>query len=335
MRKWWVSLGGCVLLLSCGGEEFASSGSGGASGTGGTSGTGGASGSGGAASGGGGGAPSGGGAAGVGAAGGAAGGGGGSTGGGGGNTGGGGGNTGGAAGSSGGSAGTAGNGGSGGSTGGTGGTVAGCGVPSAVQSNLLLHTTLDNMGAAQNPAFIKSQQTGYVAGTFVTEGPCGGAFQVSHNSHCVKYPAPQNLELQKGTIDFFFKPNFNTTDGVSHKLFALTSGYMLLSKTASPENFLSFGMPSTPIVQIAPGDVGFVNGQWKRITVAWLENSGQITVNIYLDGVQKGTGTKAVPSVAVPSPLNMYVGNLGCVAADYGAGVYDDFKIYDTNLPPP
>lgn len=305
-------MGGCRLVwgaaifgsvIACGGEEFASNGTGGAAGAGATA-------SGGSSAGG---------SAGSGASSGA----GGSSGSGG---------SGGASGGSGGASGGAG--GASGGSGGTGGNVAGCGVPSADQSALLLHTTLDNQSAAQTPAFMKAPQAGYVVGTFTSPGPCGGVFVVDHSSDCVKYAASGNIDPTAGTLDFFFRPRFEKNDGLAHKLFSLTNTYMQLLKTASPEQGLTFGMPGTPIATVDNANLTFVKDQWTRITVTWLENSGQITVTIYLDGQQKAQATKTFPTSAPPSPLNMYIGNLGCVSNDHAMGDFDDFKIYDKVVPP-
>ena len=76
-------------------------------------------------------------------------------------------------------------------------------------------------------------------------------------------------------------------------------------KTGTPENFLSFGMAGAPIVWIPPADLTFVSGQWTRVTLAWLQNSGQITAAIYLDGVQKVTGTKPFPTGVPPPPAGV------------------------------
>ncbi|MBK9001927.1 MAG: hypothetical protein IPM35_39895 [Myxococcales bacterium] len=342
-------MGGCRLVwgaaifgsvIACGGEEFASNGTGGAAGAGATasggSSAGGSAGSGASSGAGGSGGASGG-------SGGASGGSSGSGGASGGSSGSGG-ASGGSSGSGGASGGSSGSGGSGGASGGSGGAsggsggsggnVASCGVPSADQSALLLHTTLDNQSAAQTPAFMKAPQAGYVSGTFTSPGPCGGVFVVDHSSDCVKYPATGNIDPKSGTLDFFFRPRFEKNDGLSHKLFSLTNTYMQLLKTASPEQGLTFGMPGTPIATVDNANLTFVKDQWTRITVTWLENSGQITVTIYLDGVQKAQATKTFPTATPPSPLNMYIGNLGCVSNDHAMGDFDDFKIYDKVAPP-
>ncbi|MCL4751104.1 MAG: hypothetical protein KJ015_13120, partial [Myxococcales bacterium] len=276
-------MGGCRLVwgaaifgsvIACGGEEFASNGTGGAAGAGATA-SGGSSAGGSAGSG----ASSGaGGSSGSGGSGGASGGSSGS------------GGSGGASGGSGGASG--GSGGASGGSGGSGGNVASCGVPSANQGALLLHTTLDNQGAAQTPAFMKAPQAGYVVGTFTSPGPCAGVFVVDHSSDCVKYAASGNIDPKSGTLDFFFRPRFEKNDGLAHKLFSLTNTYMQLLKTASPEQGLTFGMPGTPIATVDNASLTFVKDQWTRITVTWQENSGQITVTIYLDGQQKAQATK-------------------------------------------
>lgn len=298
---WGAAIFGSVI--ACGGEEFASNGTGGAAGAGATA-------SGGSSAGG---------SAGSGASSGA----GGSSG------------SGGSGGASGGSGGASGgSGGASGGSGGSGGNVASCGVPSANQGALLLHTTLDNQGAAQTPAFMKAPQAGYVVGTFTSPGPCAGVFVVDHSSDCVKYAASGNIDPKSGTLDFFFRPRFEKNDGLAHKLFSLTNTYMQLLKTASPEQGLTFGMPGTPIATVDNASLTFVKDQWTRITVTWQENSGQITVTIYLDGQQKAQATKTFPTSAPPSPLNMYIGNLGCNSTDHAMGDFDDFKIYDKVVPP-
>lgn len=204
---------------------------------------------------------------------------------------------------------------------------------SANESARLLHTTLDNAGAITNPTFIKSGGTGFAAGTYVPS-PCGSALVVDQSTDCAKFGAEQNINPKIGTADFFIRPDFEKDDGKQHRLFALTNTYMQLSKTAAPENALVFGIAGTPVVSVSTAALTFVKGTWTRVTLTWLENSGQITGTVYLDGVQVAQKSAGFPAQSPPSPMYIYVGNLHCNSADHGMGQFDDFKIYDKVLPP-
>jgi hypothetical protein len=304
-RRVGALLGVLGWLTACSGEEFATDGTGGAAsggaagaggGVGGSSGGGGVGAVGGATTGGAGGAS---GSGGVGAVGGTT--------------------TGGTGGAS---------GGSGGASGGSGGSVATCG--DILMSAVLLYTTLNDKESIEQPAIIAGNGSGYPGpGNTHVDGQCGSALRVDEKTDCAKFPAPGNIGFNLGTIDFYFRPNFQKADNQVHYLFTLSDMFMELKKSGAPENALVLGMKGTPLASIPTAKLTFVQGQWTRVTVTWSNFAGNFTTKIYLDGAELGMTTQAYPTGDAGLPQYMYIGNYQCNHASHGMGDFDDFKIYD------
>ncbi len=308
--RFFVGISVLVLVVGCGGDEFSGDASGGAagSGAGGSAGSGAAAGSGGVA-----------------ASGGSAG------------------NSG-AAGSSAGAGGQAG-GGAGGTAGGAGGAPpVGCGPVAGIKP--LLFTTLDD---AQS---ILSPKEGSGAGSFQTlpeedfrPGKCGKAIRLDAKGENVQFDEKSNLEVKKGTIDFWYQPELPHTDGVLRNFFS-SPGYwtkangLLIRKTGGGlGNAFQVAFRDKAggnrTTEIDSSAYTFSSNTWVRITVTWdFSLSGQ-AVRVYFDGVEAKykssvNGTSEIDSHQVG---RVRIGNPDSAQSPVG-GLIDDFKIYDRVVKP-
>ena len=309
--RWFSVVLVSVLVAGCGGDEFSSQqGNGGTagSGAGGSAGSGAAAGSGGSAGG----------------AGTAA--------------------SGGSAGSSGGAGGQAG-GGAGGTAGGTGGAPpVACGPVAGLKP--LLFTTLDD-----GPSILTPNE-GSGTGSFKTlpeqdfhPGKCGTAIRLDAKGEHVQFDEKSNLEIKKGTIDFWHQPGAPHTDGVLRNFFS-SPGYwtkangLLIRKTGS-----GFGNTFQVVfrdkaggnrtTEIASNAYSFSANTWVRITVTWdFSVSGQ-AVRVYFDGVEAKykTFVNGTPAVDSHQVGRINIGTPDSAQSPVG-GLIDDFKIYGEVVEP-
>lgn len=243
------------------------------------------------------------------------------------------------AGATGGSAGSSGAGGSSGAsgTGGAGGTGGsppnGCG--SQHLSATLLYTTLNDAASIVTPAMIENGVGTHAGGEF-GDGYCDNhGFRVNAAGQYASFLAAQNLDLQSGTIDFFFRPGFDKLDNQTHRLLGVPGKFQVL-KTGSPANSLIVGMGSMPLAEVASSNLPFVQDQWVRITIMW-QCAVTDVVNIWFNG-QPATTANEVAGPITPPALSLsdelFLGAFSPNDSSFANGVFDDFKVYTGTEPP-
>lgn len=224
--------------------------------------------------------------------------------------------------------GTAGSG--GGSSGGGGGAGVGCG--NLHPSEALFYTTLDDSAAVITPAKITAGSPQHTGGSF-EDGYCGNGFGVNNPGEYIKVSAFGNINLLGSTLDFFFKPGFESTDPLTHRLLAILPNVLLLVRSNAGE--LTFGIGGSPFATVAAANVPFVKDQWVRITVVWKTSAADMT-QIYFDGAPaplsfKKTGPFSPPTL---STEEMWIGAFTTSDQSHANGVFDDFRIYNGQQPP-
>jgi len=300
-------------LASCGGDEFSE-----------VSATGGVAGSGGAGTGG---------AAGVGAAGGT-----GATGGTGGT---------GAAGGSGGTTGTGGAAGAGGvaGAGGTGGVTGWthCGAPP--QGTPLFYSTLDDLASIQSPAVGDGSGANAVPDNLFFTAQCGNGIAIQGAGQYVAIKQT-NIALDKGSLDFWIKPNWNHTDNMVHNLFATAAWNLggIKIRKADNSNSNHFQVQLVDANQtvhetaVAPTQYSLSQGVLTRITIFWSFGTQGPNTMIWFDKVpvakyaQQPIGSKAAPSTNASAMLT--IGADGTGDQSPANALIDDFKIYTFGLNP-
>lgn len=151
-----------------------------------------------------------------------------------------------------------------------------------------------------------------------------------------------NILTEAGTIEFWFKPDWDGSDGEDFRLFdaSTTSIYFFISKGANhadinPQDFGLYFEDATDAdwqdIEFDP--IGVINaGQWIHIAATWEFGGGFAFV--YINGEQAATS----PNVLGPFPplnANMRFGLevIQYVASKNGAaGVIDEIVVYDRAL---
>jgi hypothetical protein len=151
-----------------------------------------------------------------------------------------------------------------------------------------------------------------------------------------------NLLTEAGTIEFWFKPDWDGGDGEDYRLFDASTGsiYFFISKGADhadivPTNFGFYFEDATDAdwQDIIFDPAGVINaGEWYHFAATW-EFGGGLAF-LYLNGEEIATSPKVLGAFPVLD-ANMRFGLKGVVyvASQNGAtGVMDEIAVYDRAL---
>lgn len=221
----------------------------------------------------------------------------------------------------------------------------------------LLYTTLDNALAVARPVYgsgTGARVVSFPSNSFVPALVAGGV-RLDANGERVSYPqisnGVQNIELVRGTMDFWFRPNFASDDNVKYTI-AGTGNWTSIK----PKGSLHFGKHNKSNLNqifliffdangvryehnVTTANYRWAAGTWQHVTITWDFQiaSGEKNLHLYLNGRelplshQISRGPQLLP--AEQSTHDIYIGSRGTgnINAD---GTYDDFRIYDRIVPP-
>jgi hypothetical protein len=210
--------------------------------------------------------------------------------------------------------------------GGTGGDIPGCALKPGAP--ILLHTTLDQGSAIQSPD--TGIPPGSSHGEFVP-GICPtsartGAIAISSQGDFVSYSGEQNINLQTGTVDFYFKSTVSSAGATRHLV--TVAGKFQISLDV--QGNLLVGVGPSVARTIPAANVPFTQNTWVRVTITWKFQATEETVDVYFDGNGADGPYTAGPLNVPPleqSPL--FIGASGENDVNVAQGVFDDLKIYD------
>lgn len=156
-----------------------------------------------------------------------------------------------------------------------------------------------------------------------------------------------NIELDKGSVEFWYRPNYIKTDGVRHPLFSsgtwASPGSLHIIKEDSVGGndfkihfFNSVGTLNSAN-RISSANYTLNQGVWTHIRVTWNFTVAPAVANIhaYFDGAETvltagTTGSFAMAPESVGEFL--YIGARD-VGTFHGDGIFDELKIYDVATP--
>ncbi|RJP45618.1 LamG domain-containing protein, partial [Candidatus Parcubacteria bacterium] len=221
-------------------------------------------------------------------------------------------------------------------------------IPSPAVGTLLLYTTLDSANAITAP------MTGTGAGASLTGAPAfvtGQIGQAVNIDASQKYArlqqiagTTQNVELTRGTIEFWYKPLSPHTDGVMRQIVSTglwgTPGTVSLLKRGGTNNELSaFIFPvggGFREVNIPSTSYSWNANQWVKLRVTWDAAASQL-LRVYVNDVEKtGTGSNAGPiTVPAESASNyIYIGTRDPAETNHANGAIDELRIWSGAIPP-
>lgn len=225
------------------------------------------------------------------------------------------------------------------------------------QSTLLFYSTLDDPAALTAPlAGIGTGASAFTvpindfvparAGNGVRLHTPGAAEYVRFVQ---KLGTVQNVELNRGTIDFWYQPSYPHTDGKVHRILLIGAlngaGSILLSKRATANandlcvelrtNSNAVKRTTVPAAQYL-----WSAGSWVHLRVTWDGGvaTGVQSVRLYVDDTERVYGSKALgPFPMPPESGTKYI----CLGAGPGTGTanqpngcYDELAIHSVAMAP-
>jgi len=178
-------------------------------------------------------------------------------------------------------------------------------------------------------------------------GQFGQGAEVNSNSQ-LEYPGKNNFDIDEGTVAFWFKPSWNSSDNKQHTLFDLnpnyknsSNKYFLIAKTTNSDqginNELAFGLEDSDDNDYWAylDDVQISAGQWYFVVATWKYNSD--SYKIYLNGQStnlrfsyKGDSKKEDLKKGPSLGEKFYVGSAG--TDNRTDAVIDEVMIFDYEL---
>ena len=225
-------------------------------------------------------------------------------------------------------------------------------TPTATSAIPLLYSKLNNQVTVTSP--VNGSGSGATIKTtpardFVV-GHDGNGIRINAKNEYVRfrerYGAIQNIELDQGTVDFWYQPFYPPTDGQPYRLFGVgplnaAGSIALLKRNGTGNNELVVQIRDnanrTLGTTVAPANYSWVAGQWVNIRVTWDSKVGPGIQNtrIYLDGQEPTyTAFSAGPFTmrAEATTQYIYVGNAGSSTGYHASGILDDFMVYGVVL---
>ena len=216
------------------------------------------------------------------------------------------------------------------------------------QATKLLHTTLDD------PASVTAPLVGTGSGAVIATTPAndfvpgqsGNGIRINAAQEYLRLPqtdgAVQNVELDQGTVEFWYQPAYAHSDGVSHRIFGLGDknqpGSMGLYKRVT-----FYGNDLYLIIHDATGtgrettvagtNYSWSAGQWVKLRITWDSTvaAGVQNVRIYLDDIERQYGSASTGSFLMPAESttqHIWVGSLSANETNTASGVIDELKIF-------
>ncbi len=206
-------------------------------------------------------------------------------------------------------------------------------APPPPPSGALLFSSLDDAAAVTSPA------RGTGAGSAVSTTPgndfvpgqAGNGIRIDAAGEYVRFAQTDgvtaNLEFDRGTVDFWYQPFSNHTDGLRRTLISLgqfgnaTTGAHGIHIEKDPQNQLHVYVIDAAVrlkdLYLAPTVYSWAPGQWVNIRLTWdfTVAVGVPSVHLYLDGVEPSyagnTLLGPLTMAAESTTRYLFVGNRG------------------------
>lgn len=215
-------------------------------------------------------------------------------------------------------------------------------------------STLDDIDATRSPVYGAAGFFDPVSTTpahdFVPGYLCAGV-RIDEPTDWLGFARKQgpvvNYNTARGTLDLWWQPLWDHTDGIDHLLFtsgSAGSGFQIWKRGAADDNSLAITVRDDQggdggTTAVASADYILSSGVWTRLRVTWdfTVGAGERNVRIYLDGVElpASYGTPATGPVSTdpagPNETLLFGRWVGEPATGY---VVDEIRLYDEPIAP-
>lgn len=186
-------------------------------------------------------------------------------------------------------------------------------VESSLNEKLLLDCDFENSLICRSGEMPTKTQ-----GITFVEGIVGKGILVDKDAF-LEYMALNNFDYSKGTIEFWVKPDWDSSDEGAHRFFFTKSaGWTFYIGTGEFNYHLYF---KTGYGNVKYNIHNWNIGEWHYITTTW----EKLETRVYIDGVYQANGKYYSPS---GPPEKIYIGSED-LQTNQASAVIDEFKIYN------
>lgn len=229
--------------------------------------------------------------------------------------------------------------------------------PAATLPTPLLQTTLDDISAVMHPKYgigTHASISTSPSNNFVPGHRANGLLANASGERAL-YPQAdqgvQNVELDRGTMDFWYRPNYDHNNNVKYTIAGTGSwhhpvpnGLHFGKHNASNQNqlFLLYFDPNgaRQEANVPATDYSWKAGTWQHITITWdfTVAPGVQNLHIYLNDVDlplSGTVTRGPRTMPAESSNEfLYIGARDPQGTIIANGVYDQFRVFNRVIAP-
>ena len=164
-------------------------------------------------------------------------------------------------------------------------TVAPSSTPVSTTSISSSYTTFDSTTALQVPLVGGAWS---VSGATLAPGKAGNGLSCTASGHRAGITTANHFNKTKGTVEFWFKPNWSHTDNVSHGIFGDSTGAINFVKNSANElRFYTSQGTTFPEVKITSSNYSFTSGTWYKIKLQWDDQAARSEqLRIFVNGVE-------------------------------------------------
>ena len=202
----------------------------------------------------------------------------------------------------------------------------------SMQQDLLWSSTLQDAAAVTSPDVGSG---GTLSGAVTFEAArFGSGARVSASGDSIRVPTAGNFDKAHGRIGFWYRPNYDNTDGVLHDLCGFATdanNYLFLEKRA--DNNLYFriraGGGGIAEVQVTSANYSWRANEWVHLRISWDDTLPLGTQQrLHVNDVEPPHVNPTVDydSSLLVVPANLRFGNSDGDAS-FGPGVYDEIDI--------
>ncbi len=211
-------------------------------------------------------------------------------------------------------------------------------------SDLTWYSTLQDAGAVTTP---NVGSGGVITNSDFAVGRYGTAARFDAAGEFITIPKDTNLDLSKGTVEFWYQPSTAHDDGAAHRLWGYSldaSHYIFLQKEnagGTPVNGLRFefrnGTPTdVTSVMVAATEYSWRAGDWVHVRATWDDTAAPgERARLFINGVEP-VHTEPLTnysSVGMPTTGVILIG-ADSVGTRPANGLVDEFRIYSTATAP-
>lgn len=158
-------------------------------------------------------------------------------------------------------------------------------TPITTSSSSSWFSTLDSNAAITSPLVGGS---GRLSGATLGTGKTGLGVACNGNGQHLAVTTANHFTKAKGTVEFWFKPNWNHTNNVQHTLFQDSTGAFNFLKQSNNELKLVVTQGNSyPEVKISPSNYSLVANTWYKVRIHWNDQAPLETqLRIFINDVE-------------------------------------------------